>query len=185
MKKRWLRLVATSTLVVTSLLACTSDAWAIIPPVKDLHVAVVAKKTYPPMPELTLAPIQYCNEARALLPYVAQEYAIAANVVPGYDTPKVQAEYDRWIAHERPFLNARLAKCNNAKDRNRISATLHHYLARIEHTVGDDWRTDLNLSLQQYTKCAVDYFAKREGAQCQTAIDEVAHDKVKWSAETP
>ena len=76
--------------------------------------------------------------------------------------------------------NKRMPLCKDEQLVNYASARISEAKVIFARYDSKAWQTPMNLALQQYTRCAIDYFGKELGAQCQTRQEKLIKDKVAW-----
>ena len=99
-----------------------------------------------------------------------------------YGSPQLSLDWRKAIVAyntEVRYVNS----CTPGPIVNIFQAYLSADKAVIDKHNGDDPQTDLNLAMQRFTKCASDFFAKPQGAQCQTMTETLAKLKVEWMSE--
>jgi hypothetical protein len=79
-----------------------------------------------------------------------------------------------------PHFEKYMKLCTDAKRHNENAAYYNAAKAAIEYFTNKPWQDSLNLAIQQLTRCQSDYFGTTDGAKCETQIDRLVKQKIKW-----
>jgi hypothetical protein len=77
-----------------------------------------------------------------------------------------------------------VGSCSPGPSRDLFEAYLTADRAVIRHHDGRDVRDDLNLARQLFGKCAARYYAKPQGAKCETMSQTMTGLLIKWAPGT-
>lgn len=125
-----------------------------------------------------------CDGAAMNLPDDAKDAAKYINIPELGSVEKVHRAYAKWKNEGFHYLKQDFARCKDPKERNRIEGMLQADHAYVLHAYDNpEWHNRMNLTVQKLNRCVVDYYAQTKGAECETLLDEMISNKVKWNAE--
>jgi hypothetical protein len=100
------------------------------------------------------------------------------------DSPGVrEKEHADWITSAQKYDTVDMRACKDPKYMNRLNATVNLLTSQAEFATNNpDWEIHMNLAIQLFSRCTIDYLETITGARCEKSEEDAISTKTKWQS---